>query len=67
MRQKRISPPVLYNIFANFMFKEALGDISACITIGEENIKNILYADDIVMLGESEATEIVAVRGGNYM
>lgn len=56
MRQKRISPLIQQNIYADFLFKEAWGDKSEGITIGEKNINNTWYVDDTVMYCENEKT-----------
>ncbi len=42
------------NIYADFIFREALEDKSEDIKIGGENINNIRYADDTVILAESD-------------
>ena len=46
--------PLLFNIYAEQMVKEALEDIDEVITIGVCRLKTVRYADDHVIIAGSE-------------
>ena len=53
VRQGCILSPILFNLYTNYMIEEAFEDLNG-IRINGENITNIRYADDTVLLAENE-------------
>ena len=47
IRQGCILSPILFNLYSEFLIEEALSDING------ENINNIRFADDTVLIAES--------------
>ena len=53
VRQGCVLSPKLFNLYTEFVFREA-EDLSGCV-IGGININNLRYADDTALMAESEA------------
>lgn len=54
VRQGCVLSPLLFNVYSEAIFKEALFDAVEGITVGGERINNIRYADDTVLLADNE-------------
>ena len=55
VRQGRILSPCLFNLFAEFIMRNAgLDEAQAGIKIARRNINNFRYADDTTLMAESE-------------
>ena len=54
VRQGDFLSPLLFTIYINDLVKE-MHDIECGVKIGGENLSLLLYADDIVILSDSEA------------
>ena len=53
--QGRILPPCLFNIYAEYITRNAgLDEAQAGIKIPGRNINNLMYADDTTLMAESE-------------
>ncbi|KAI5707314.1 hypothetical protein M8J77_000030 [Diaphorina citri] len=52
-RQGCVLSPQFFNIYSEYIFKEALANITHGVTIGDETINNIRYADDTVLLANT--------------
>ena len=53
VRQGCILSPILFNLYTDYMIEEAFEDLEG-IRINGENLTNIRYADDTVLVAESE-------------
>ena len=53
VRQGCILSPILFNLYTDYMIEEAFEDLDG-IRINGENLTNIRYADDTVLVAESE-------------
>ena len=53
VRQGCILLPILFNLYTDYMMEEAFEDLEG-IKINGENLTNIRYADDTVLIAESE-------------
>ena len=50
-----ILPPCLFNLYAEYIMRNAgLEEIQAGIKIARRNINNVRYADDTILMAESE-------------
>ena len=50
-----ISPPCLFNLYAEYIMRNAgLDEAQAGIKIAGRNISNLRYADDTILMAESE-------------
>ena len=50
-----ISPPCLFNLYAEYIMRNAgLEEVQAGIQIAGRNINNLRYADDTTLMAESE-------------
>ena len=55
VRQGCILSPCLFNFYAEYIMRNAgLGEAQAGIKIAGRNINNLIYADDITFMAESE-------------
>ena len=55
IHQGCISSPCLFNLYAEYIIKNAgLDEAQAGIKIAERNINNFTYADDTTLMAESE-------------
>ena len=55
VRQGRILSPCLFNFYAEYIMRNAgLDEAQAGIKIAGRNISNLRYADDIILMAESE-------------
>ena len=55
VRQGCILSPCLFNLYAEYIIKNAgLEETQAGIKIGGKNINNLRYADDTILMAESE-------------
>ena len=55
MRQVCILSPFLFNLYAEYIMRNAgLGEAQAGIKIAAKNINNLTYADDTTLMAESE-------------
>ena len=55
VRQGCILPPCLFNLYAEYIMRNAgLDEAQAGIKIAERNINNLRYADDTTLIAESE-------------
>ena len=55
VRQGCILPPCLFNLYAEYIMRNAgLGETQAGIKIARRNINNLRYADDTPLMAESE-------------
>ena len=55
VRQGRILSPCLFNLYAEYIMRNAgLEEAQAGIKIAGRNINNLRYADDIILMAESE-------------
>ena len=53
IRQGCILSPILFNLYSEFLIEEALSDREG-LDINGENINNIRFADDTVLIAESK-------------
>ena len=53
VRQGCVLSPMLFNVYSEIVFREALQDRTEGVRIGGECISNIRYADDTALLAES--------------
>lgn len=51
--QKCVFSPLLFNLYAEFIFREALNDHIGCIRVNGVPVNNFEYADDTVILAGS--------------
>ena len=56
VRQDCLMSPILLNLYSEFMIREALEGIKG-IQIGGENLTNLRYADDAVLVADSRKKE----------
>ena len=55
VHQGRILPPWLFNLYAEYIMRNAgLHEAQAGIKIARRNINNLRYADDTTLMAESE-------------
>ena len=55
VRQGCILSPCLFNFYAEYIMRNArLGEAQARIKIAGRNVNNLRYADDTILMGESE-------------
>ena len=54
VRQRCVMSPYLFNIMAKMAMRETLDDFMGGIQIGGQEITNLRYADDIVLMTQSE-------------
>ena len=55
VRQGCILPPCLFNLYAEYIIRNArLDEAQAGIKIAERNVNNLRYADDTTLLAESK-------------
>ena len=55
VRQGRILPPCLFNLYTEYIMRNArLDEAQAGIKIAGRNINNLAYADDTTLMAESE-------------
>ena len=55
VRQGHILSPCLFNLYAEYIMRNAgLDEAKAVIKIAERNINNLRYVDDIALMAESE-------------
>ena len=52
VRQGCILSPILFNLYTDYMIEEAFDDLEGCRVNGE-NLTNIRYADDTILVAES--------------
>ena len=58
IRQGYILSPCLFNIYAEYIMRNArVDEAQAGIKIGRRNINNLRYADDTILMAESEELE----------
>ena len=60
VRQDYILSPLLFNVYSEHLFKEALENIENKVVINGEIINNLRYADDTVLI--ADATEGLTYR-----
>lgn len=53
VRQGCILSPILFNVYSEYIFREALDNIQEGITINGAKLNNIRYADDTIMFADS--------------
>lgn len=53
VRQGCIMSPILFNLYSEQIFKEALDELDAGILVNEDRLNNIRYADDTVVFADS--------------
>ena len=53
VRQGCILPPLLFNIYSEGIFREALDECDVGISLNGKRINNIRYADDAVIFADS--------------
>lgn len=56
VRQGCILSPVIFNLYSEYIFREALQDIEAGILLNGERLNNIRYADDTVIFADNLAS-----------
>ena len=56
VRQGCTLSPVIFNLYSEFIFREALQDVEAGILLNGEHLNNIRYADDTVIFADSLAS-----------
>ena len=49
-----ILSPCLFNLYAEYIIRNGMDKVQAGIKIGGRNIKNLRYADDTILMAESE-------------
>ena len=54
VRQGCISPPCLFNLYAEYLICTELDEAEAGIKIAGRNINNLRYGDDTTLMAESE-------------
>ena len=55
VQQSCVSSPCLFNFYAGYIMRNArLDDVQAGIKIARRNINNLKYADDTILVAESE-------------
>lgn len=54
VRQGCILSPLIFNIYSEHIFKEALDDVEAGVSLNGKWINNIRYADDTVIFADSQ-------------
>ena len=58
-----ILPPCLFNLYAEYMMRNAgLDETQAGIKTAERNINNLRYADDTTLMTESEELKILLMK-----
>lgn len=53
VRQGCIMSPLLFNLYSEFIFREALEEIDGGVKVNGVNVNNLKYADDTVLLASS--------------
>ena len=56
--------PILFNLYTDYMIEEAFEDLDG-VSVNGENLTNIRYADDTVLLAESESKLQLLVQSLN--
>ena len=54
VRQGCTLSPWLFNVFLDVIVKEARGGFKEGVRLGEENVDVLLFADDMVLVADSE-------------
>lgn len=61
--QNRLVPPYLFSLYAEYIWREtALEENNHGLKIGERNISNLCYADNVILIAEN-TTELSANFG----
>ena len=63
VRQGCISPPCLFNLYAEYFLRNAgLDEAQARIKIARRNINNLRYADDTTLMAENEELKSLLMK-----
>ena len=63
VRQGRILSPCLFNLYAEYIMRNArLEEAQAVIKIARRNINNLRYTDDTTLMAESEEPKSLSMK-----